>query len=79
MSSLLACLIYEVLMLQWRAWAQCLSLIFIGTLFSTAYYFLSKKYMALQQGLIPGNTPDPRVINWVECLVKAQFECKTLT
>lgn len=55
--------------LQWRAWAQCFSLIWTGTLFSATYFVLAEKYVALQKDLVPGKVPDPALILWVVCLV----------
>jgi hypothetical protein len=57
--------------LQWRAWAQCFSLIWTGTLFSTAYFFLATKYVEMQKSLLPGTTPDQKVLLWVVCIVNS--------
>jgi hypothetical protein len=56
--------------LQWRAWAQCFCLIFIGTLFSVAYYVLATRYVAIQNGLHSGEAPNEKIIFWVGCMVR---------
>jgi hypothetical protein len=55
--------------MQWRAWIQCFALIFTGSLFSTVYYVLAIKYVALQKATLPGSVPDAAVVTWVVCLV----------
>lgn len=68
--------------MQWRAWAQCFCLIFIGTLFSVAYYVLATKYVAVQNSLHSGKAPNSKIVAWVLCMVRLfldfcfNFRCK---
>lgn len=64
------CTDLQAFKLQWRAWAQCFSLIWTGTLFSTAYLILATKYVDLQKSLLPGTTPDQGILLWVVCIVR---------